>query len=181
MHLLIDVQALQSPHTRQRGIGRYVANLLHAMADVGPPWRIELVQNAHFDPVSRPMPFPILTFAPPLRAAGAHVAANEQFYGDWLSARGADAVLVASWFDEDVLVPRFVGKRPRLAAVLYDLIPLLFHEQALRTPHLVARYGDCFRRLLDADNILAISEASATDLRASSWTRTGFHPLRGWI
>jgi glycosyltransferase involved in cell wall biosynthesis len=168
MHVLIDVQALQSPNTRGRGIDRYVRNLLAALAEARPDWRVTLVQSARWEPLdARHLPdYPLVTFRPPLPAGSDPADANAAFYADWLTAQGPDHVLLTSCFDENVVVPRFIGPRPPVASVLYDLIPLLFHDHFLADPAARAAYGDRFRRLLAADQVFSISKASADDLRA---------------
>ncbi|HMF14348.1 MAG TPA: hypothetical protein VKE94_18655, partial [Gemmataceae bacterium] len=52
MRLFIDGQAMQSPDTRNRGIGRYSRNLVAALAAARPGWHIELVQSTHLDPIN---------------------------------------------------------------------------------------------------------------------------------
>src|SRR5947208_8158232 len=128
MHLLVDVQAMQSPDTRHRGIGRYSRNLVAALAAARPGWHIELVQSTHLEPIhSTELPdLPIHEFTPPVPFDRVNSEANENYYGDWLTAARPDAILVLSFFSEYAVVPQFTGLRPRLFGILYDLIPLLF-------------------------------------------------------
>jgi glycosyltransferase involved in cell wall biosynthesis len=168
MDLLIDVQALQSPTTRQRGIDRYARNLIAALGQVRPAWRIELVQTAHWPGIdaARLTDLPLCRFHPPLEFALDHREANECYYADWLTARRPDAILLTNIFDDQVIVPRFMGARPSVFAVLYDIIPLIFHDHYLITRAERANYGDRLRCLLAADGVLAISKATAADLRS---------------
>jgi glycosyltransferase involved in cell wall biosynthesis len=167
MDLLIDVQALQSPATRTRGIGRYTRNLVAALAAARPGWRIELVWSGHLEPIDpdRLQALPAYPFCPPLSATPTHAEVNERYYADWLAARNPEALLIPSFFDDHTLVPHFTGPRPPLFAVLYDLIPLLFPDAYLRESQAVDHYAGRFRRLLRADGVLADSEAAANDLR----------------
>ncbi len=168
MHILIDVQALQSPNTRNRGIDRYTRNLVHALAQMQNGWRIELVQSGHLPAIDRALlsNLPLTTFHPPCSAEVTNAPINEQYYADWITSRGPDAVLLTSAFDEHVVMPRFIGTRPPLFVVLYDLIPLLFHEQFLAQPKDAAAYGERLRRVLASDGVLAISQSTADDLRS---------------
>ncbi len=167
MNLLVDIQALQSPRTRRRGIDRYTRNLITALAAARPSWRIALVSSEHLEPAD-PAGLPDLpryTFRPPLPVRREHIEANERRFADWLIDLAPDALLIASFFDDQVLVPRFTGTRPTLSAILYDLIPLLLPQEYLRTPDDLAVYASRFRRLLHGDAVLCISEATARDLR----------------
>ncbi|HWG42018.1 MAG TPA: glycosyltransferase family 1 protein [Gemmataceae bacterium] len=168
MHLLIDGQALQTPSSRLRGIGRYGSNLLRALPIARPNWRIEVVQNSSLPPIAREdlAELPVLSFTPPLAPAVPHQDINERFYADWLTARGPDGVLVLSpcegW---EALVPCFCGSRPRLFGIAYDLIPLLYPRHYLNNIAVSRWYAHRFRQLLSSDALLAISEATARDVR----------------
>ncbi len=168
MHLLIDVQGMQSPDTRNRGIGRYSRNLVAALAAARPGWRIELVQSAHLEPIPRTrLPdLPIHDFTPALPFHRHSPEANENYYGDWLTAARPDAILILSFFSDYAVVPQFTGIRPRLFGILYDLIPLLFPNPYLLDPMDLADYGRRFRRMANADCLLAISESSRQDLHS---------------
>jgi glycosyltransferase involved in cell wall biosynthesis len=166
MHLLVDIQALQTPSSRNRGIGRYTSHLLDSLARARPGWEIELVESTHLAPADASLCPGVrrTAFAPPLPVDLSRPDANELYYGDWLTDRAADAVLVASFIEGAALVPQFTGPRPPLLGILYDLIPLLFAEHYLPTPRAREYYGRRFRQMLATDCLLAISQASANDL-----------------
>jgi glycosyltransferase involved in cell wall biosynthesis len=165
MRLLADIQALQTPSSRARGIGRYSCNLLAGLAAVRPGWHIELVQCTHLPPADpeRLGGLPVVAFAPPFPFHHKKKEANERYYADWLTARGADALLLCSSIEHEAVVPAFSGPRPPLFAVLYDVIPLLFADHYLRDPATCAGYAAGLRRLLQADCLLAISRSAADD------------------
>ncbi|HEY7312548.1 MAG TPA: glycosyltransferase family 1 protein [Gemmataceae bacterium] len=168
MHLLIDGQALQTSSSRLRGIGRYSSNLLRALAVARPDWRIEVVQNRALPPVPDDdlAGLPVLNFPPPLPAANEHREANERYYADWLTARGSDGVLVLSHCEGwEAVVPWFCGPRPHVFGIAYDLIPLLYPEHYLTDYGTSNWYAHRFRHLLRCDALLAISEATARDVR----------------
>jgi glycosyltransferase involved in cell wall biosynthesis len=171
MHLLVDVQALQSPATRERGIGRYARNIVTALTAARPGWQIELVQNEHLEPPQFGRAFPRLTvrrFLPPLPSELANSDANERYYADWLTAQGSDAILLLNCFDPITLAPMFQGWRPRLLAILYDLTQLVFHNHYLQGAREIATYGRRLRLVLASDRILALSRATAHDLELAA-------------
>ena len=168
MHLLIDGQALQTASSRQRGIGRYSSNLLRALAATRPNWRIEIVQNKALPPIAanHRKGLSILPFQPPLPLNIDYHEINERYYADWLTAQGVDAVLVLSLCEGwDGVVPLFCDPRPCLAGVVHDLIPLLYPEHYLPHFNTAHWYAYRFRQLLQCDVLLAISEATAEDVR----------------
>ncbi|HZY85267.1 MAG TPA: glycosyltransferase [Gemmataceae bacterium] len=168
MDLLIDGQVLQTD-SAWRGMGRYSRNLLEALVRARPRWRMAVVQNELLQPADPAWlaGLPVLRLRPPLADHPQHSrqsAGNELHYGDWLRSWAADLVLVLSPFDASAVTPRFVGRRPRLAGILYDLIPLLYPEQYLNYPEAQNWYARRFRKLLHYDALLSISEASTRDL-----------------
>jgi glycosyltransferase involved in cell wall biosynthesis len=168
MHLLIDGQALQTSSSRQRGIGRYSSNLLRALAVARPRWRIEVVQNTALAPIAVDdlNGLPVLLFHPPLPTHSEQRELNERYYADWLTARGADGVMILSHCEGwEAIVPSFCGLRPRVFGIAYDLIPLLYPEHYLTDFGTAHWYAHRFRHLLQSDALLAISEATARDVR----------------
>ena len=173
MFLLIDGQAIQSPTSGPRGIGRYSRNLVRAIAKARPDWRIELVQNGRVEPLD-PADWDgltIVTYMPPmgqrhdLPLLVDEIAANELHYADWLTAQGADAVLLTSTIgcETTSVVPRFGLHRPAVYAVIYDMIPLLFSERYLPEKWQLDYYAQRIRQQLEMDALFAISQASADD------------------
>ncbi|MGH7171325.1 MAG: glycosyltransferase family 4 protein [Gemmataceae bacterium] len=168
MHLLIDGQALQTSSSRQRGIGRYSSNLLRALALSRPRWRIEVVQNSALAAIAADdlNGLPSLSFQPPVSLRVENRELNERYYADWLTARGADGVLILSHCEGlEAVVPSFHGSRPRVFGIAYDLIPLRYPEHYLSDFGTAHWYAHRFRHLLDCDALLAISEATARDVR----------------
>ena len=166
MHLVVDAQALQSPDFRRRGVGRYVRNLIRALAAV-PGVRVDTVFNARLpapDEDDLQISSQVHWFQSPLPWSAATAAADVAF-ADWLCALAPDVILLPSVFDEAASIPRFLAsRRPFVAAVVYDLIPLLFHRRYLRSPARRALYGARLRELDRCDLLLAISEATRRDV-----------------
>jgi glycosyltransferase involved in cell wall biosynthesis len=168
MDVLFDAQPLQSG-SRLRGIGRYTRNLLRGLREARPGWRVRLVQNARFRPLDPADAggLPVVTFRPPLATSPPHlpdIRVNARYYADWLAAHRPDVILVPSVFEHETIVPEFGPDRPRVFTVLYDFIPLLFADHLLSGAEARAWYGWQVGRLLDADGVLSISEASTRDL-----------------
>jgi glycosyltransferase involved in cell wall biosynthesis len=165
MYVLIDGQALQTPGSRHRGIGRYAGNLIAGLAAARPAWRFEVVENAALPPIARDTVgnCGLCRFRPPLPFDLEDRDANERYFGDWISARAPDVVLEPSFFEYHAVVPQFTGTGPPLFGVLYDLIPLLFQGAYLAAPQARSSYARRLRQALTADCLLAISQASAND------------------
>src|SRR6478672_8334000 len=121
MRLLVDAQCLQSPDSGTRGIGRYARNLLNAIAAARPDWHLDAVENTQLpriDPASLDVRVSLIPFDPLLPITPAARAANDCFFGEWLCARGADAILELNFFEEYTVVPWFPSARPLLAGVV---------------------------------------------------------------
>lgn len=73
-----------------------------------------------------------------------------------ISPEGADRL-------RQVLPPEFRRASTRIVVTLYDLIPLLFEDQYLRDPRYRAWYLGRLRLIQEADHVLAISKATASD------------------
>jgi glycosyltransferase involved in cell wall biosynthesis len=167
MYLLIDGQALQSPMSRNRGIERFTLNLLAAVTAARPAWNIELIESEHLIPMGRARAsgLPVRSFRSPLSFTADHRDVNECYFADWLTARGADVLLFPSFFDDHTHIPHFTDPRPRCFAILYDFIPLLFPGHYLVENWKRELYGARLRRLLAADGVLTLSQATTQDFR----------------
>lgn len=169
MHLLIDGQALQANHVKGRGIGRYSSNLIDGLLALGKNAKIELILHTDLE-IPRNIPNGISTMlftSIPYRKN--HLDRSEQekvefLYGDWLSNFNPDWILVPNPMDYDLLVPRFISPKVRIAAIHYDLIPLLFHPVYLKEPFYFTSYASRLRQLLSFDLLLSISKTSTNDL-----------------
>lgn len=172
MLLLIDAQALQTLNSRNRGVGRYSSALIGGIRSVRPDWQIELIENTLLEPIEAELrnQFPIRTFPPPVASGAKFVTnreLNETFYADWICSQGADSYLCCSLFEHEAVVPNFTTIRPpHTAAVLYDLIPLLFDEEYLHIPRDAEAYAHRFQQLCQMDTLLAISESARNDFLA---------------
>ena len=154
LNIGVDVRGLEIESSLRRGIGRYVVNLLRALAEgwdhrlvlLGdwPPWDVR-----HLDPLLR---FPHVSYATYSPSFTDEV--------DVLLLTDPSPVLVGR-----KLVPFPLNGIP-CATIFYDLIPLAFREKYLdRNPKLCAEYLARLEELQrTAAVFLTISEFVATDL-----------------
>ena len=173
--LLLDLQACQSPESRQRGIGRYVWHLFEALWPLlQQRYRVAVLCSAA-QPVPRhgwlqrvlaqgEAPLVMLEGLEP-GTDPATRKRNQQRYVAVVS--GYEAVLIGSPFEDapGIAVPdsRDGLEGVSIIAVLYDLIPYLFRERYLSDPVHSLWYYARLQLLREADGLLAISEATRRD------------------
>ena len=181
MRLAIDLQGAQSPSSRHRGIGRYTLSLALAMVRQRGPHEIFICLSGLFPdsiaPLSEafiaaglPEPY-IKVWQAPGPIAGTYRDDDwrrnsaELIREAFLSNLHPDMVLVCSLF-EGVDAATSIGRLESLgcklptAAILYDLIPLIYSERYLETPLAATWYENKLEHLRRADLLLSISESS---------------------
>jgi glycosyltransferase involved in cell wall biosynthesis len=151
--VLVDVQATQSAHHRDRGVARYTAELASALWADHPA----LVHSFLLNPDAAP-PGSIETL----------VASGRLTYSDRVDLSGARMLHVCSPFELDVPIARLwparaISRGMRLAVTLYDLIPEIFADRYLADVGLRRRYRARLELVRAADLVLAISESTAVD------------------
>ncbi len=168
MRIGLDAIAMQSPDHARRGIGRYARNLIAALQAL--PGDQEFVLYIHEN-----MPTQWLCETP---RAEVRTIAVEPERGDRCPSSRMDRLVRENPDDLDVLLllspfepwsgytPPGPRGRPAVAAVVYDLIPLIFPEIYLFQKHRRAWYDRCLRALKRCDAILTISEATRADCLA---------------
>ncbi|HJP97617.1 MAG TPA: glycosyltransferase [Rhodanobacteraceae bacterium] len=184
MRLILDVQACQT-ESRKRGIGRYVASLTSAMlklrgfdrdtlvaldgtypkqadqvrADLRDRLPASNFTRYHYPPPMLPEGNP----ADPLRQVASQLIARH------LGSLYPDAVLCGSMFEgyvEQVVTCENLIDIPGAvaAAVIYDLIPLVYADHYLDTASKKAWYFRKLSAVKNCDLLLAISEATRNDV-----------------
>src|SRR5262249_4000073 len=151
--VLIDVQATQSKHHRDRGVARYTAELASAVWDGHPG----IVHSFLLNPD-----------APPPGSIEALVASGRLSYSDRVDVSDARMLHVCSPFELDVPITRLWPARAatrglRLAVTLYDLIPEIFADRYLADPGLRRRYRARLELVRAPDLVLAISARTAAE------------------
>ncbi|HEY2410473.1 MAG TPA: glycosyltransferase family 1 protein [Polyangiaceae bacterium] len=164
--VLIDATPLRTP-SGTRGIGRYVYELLHGLADERPSWedRFNLVVLGDLGPRGEP------ELTDDLRGAAERGLLARGSVGRevmrwrrqwWLGAAAVQARADLMHETEPLGVP-LRGNVPRLVTC-YDLIPLLYPGRYLTTPlHFPWQWAKDYRRYARARRVVAISERTRTD------------------
>jgi glycosyltransferase involved in cell wall biosynthesis len=165
MRVLVDAQALQSGSAA--GAAPILAEIVRR---AWPGWEWTLVEAGHLPPPSINLPALVrrLSFQPPLALRPFHRRdgrVNERYYGDWLAAQGADAVVVLNYFDPDTVVPQFSDPRPVVVGFVQDLAPLSKSESYAQNSDARGWYCSRLRALLDTDALLVSSPAAEDELR----------------
>lgn len=153
--LLVDVRITQIS-MRERGIPRYTTALALALPDHLPDTDIAYL----IDP-EQPPPDALAAFAQRGRIVnGASEIAGLPNVTHYLQCCHFE-------LHKDVreLFPPELGHfRPRLSAIVYDVIPWLFPAQYLADPYLSRRYSYQLSLLPDMDRLFAISECARRDV-----------------
>lgn len=153
MTVVYDLQGTQSIHHGERGIARYVLELALALDRVA-PGAVDLFA------VNPDLPVP--ASLEPWRAAGRLVPVDDERVGR------CDLYHVASPMENGIpghrLLPPAVRRgRAAIVATVYDLIPLVYEEHYLVGEQNRAEYARGLAVLHAADELLAISHATAAD------------------
>ncbi len=176
MRILIDLQALQTSGSANRGIGRYSRGLVEAMLRQTPDDHITLLLNGMIGADNLRLRRGLLslrpdaevrvwTAAPPVSCPGNedNRLAAEAIREAVIASCSPDVVLVTSLFEglhDDAVTG--IGVVPT-AVVLYDLIPLIHPEIYLTHAGTGDWYRDRVLCLKSADCLLTISDGSARD------------------
>lgn len=166
MRLGIDLLPLQSSGSRNRGVGRYAAGLLGALAASGSEDEFVLYSYERL-PADR---VPRLEGAPVRVVTIGHDEDDDKIRDRWeqIAAHNPDrldALLVLNPFELSPGFeppPRTPGGVP-IIAILYDLIPLRFPESYLGEPGVRSRYHRRLDTIARYDRLLAISRSTRRD------------------
>lgn len=181
MHLLIDLQACQTPGSRQRGVGRYSLALARTMAEQAmgrhrvslllsdrfPETVVELRET--FSPLVGGENIHIMALPPGCRDALALDASRtrvaEKLRYDMIRQIAPDVVHIANIFegfrDDAVATAESpAGEGPLVVATLYDLIPYLNPDVYLADNYTRRWYLRRLQQVRNVDVLLAISESA---------------------
>lgn len=181
LHIVLDLQACQSPESGRRGIGRYSLSLAKAIAAQPRSHRVSILLNSA---MPKRLDFIRAQFRPYLPDGDIVVwqglartgfvpeenafrrRASEILRREALRALAPDVVHVASVFDgfADDVVSTLSGNDPYVNAVtLYDLIPLVHRQTYLADPGVRAWYMARLEQFRAADQMLGISQFSCDE------------------
>lgn len=178
MKIVIDMQGAQA-QSRKRGIGRYTLALVRGMVRQRGQHRLVLLLNRRFKESCESL---IEEFEPQVgrdniqlwssltpvhqvdTANHARWQAAEALYENVIGALQPDMVLITSLFegvgDDAVTSIKAWRNDYPVAAILYDLIPLLHPSPYLDNPAHARWYHEKVRHLKQADLLLSISQAT---------------------
>lgn len=179
MRILVNGHALQSPGTRNRGIGRYARTLCAGIAAVRPDWEMEFLAFDHVEPMDRSdipsqariVSYPVdpnLSWHSPEAQweAGTRLA-------NWIAHNRPDVFLSISTFEGDaILPPQHIPGVPH-AIVIHDLIPLVYAPIVFSDHAWAEIYAERLQMMRDASIWLANSEATAVDVQRFMTNRYG--------
>ncbi|HUR89851.1 MAG TPA: glycosyltransferase [Ramlibacter sp.] len=176
MRIVIDLEAVQSPMSRNRGIGRYSMALAKGMLRQRRNHEIIVALNgmyaeslpAIYEALDGMVPHHDLrtwhaSVPPRIPADAGERRAYERVRSAFFDSLDADVVHVASLFEHDPLSFTTIGAgsaRHRTAVTLYDLIPHINRDVYLPSEQAARHYDDKLEHLRRADLWLAISESS---------------------
>lgn len=146
----VDVQAVQNPSSAQRGVGRYVHELIQAITEAEPTRIARYLLNRDW---------PILDSVEPLAATG------RLRFSDTV-ASGAGAVLHVPHAFEPSRIDRIWPPALRdlpLVVTLHDFAPFVFPDLHMPDPRVRRWYHTRLEFVRRAERIVAVSEATAAD------------------
>lgn len=179
MRIVIDLQAVQSTGSRNRGIGRYSLSLALAMVRNRGEHEVLIALSDQFPDTIEPIraAFDGLLSQENIRVWNAVTpVVSSEAINDWrrqsaellreafLASLGPDVVHVSSLFegltDDAVTSVGTLSRTIPTAVTLYDLIPYIHRQHYLENPAVESWYLGKIEHLRRADLWLAISESS---------------------
>lgn len=181
MRIVIDMQGAQGA-SRDRGIGRYTLSLVREFLRGSAGHEIFLLFNGNlpaqqeirdelhglYKPENQRVWFSEGPFSAHDQNNAVRRELAEIIWEAAVAALQPDFVLITSMFEgfgDDAVAPVPVERDYGVAAILYDLIPLLYHNIYLADERHRHHYQLQLERLKQCDLLLAISAASARDAR----------------
>lgn len=163
MKLGIDIQALQSPDYKNRGVGRYIRSVLEALFSEHREHSYSLYANNRLSEPEidrRRFPYEYINYPYP-----GSCSSNELLIKSRLISADIDAVLIPFQMGgSEFIIPNFTKHFPKkVFLIVYDLIPQLFPEKYLVDPNVKSTYMRRIKNKIDADFLFAISESSRQD------------------
>jgi glycosyltransferase involved in cell wall biosynthesis len=164
MRIGIDMLGMQSPDHRGRGIGRYCTDLIRALFREASSHQFVLYRHDGL-PMDGLLEGPDTSMRTLPRDPGGRTSSEALARIVSANPDGLDSLLIPSPFEPsaDFRLPDRQSHGLPLAAVVYDLIPLLFPERHLPDERVRHRYHAAISALRRYDAILTISEWTRSD------------------
>ncbi len=164
IRIAIDIQALQTEDSKDRGRGQYLLHLVPRILEVDKRNEYSLVVNAN-------LPLPERVGWPPHRVLKFRGPSGRHRFSETLALvsllwNRVDVFHIGSPLEEGAaIIPQFGKFRPfRVVCTLYDLIPYLFHGHYLaENDPFKSIYKYRLTNVLRADLIFAISKHTRDD------------------
>lgn len=183
MRIILDLQGVQSPSTRERGIGRYSLAFSKALIRNRGDHEVLVALSGLFPETIQPIredlsellaqdqirvwqaPGPVHAKNPDnqdrLRVA-------ELIRESFLAAQNPDVVIISSLFDgyssEAVSSVRKLPHRYSVGVIQYDLIPLIYRDAYLNNSRIEDWYYNRIAELKKADFLFAISDSAKREV-----------------
>jgi glycosyltransferase involved in cell wall biosynthesis len=163
VRIAVDTHGLQSPGSRNRGIGRYVQHVVEGLLSDPGDVKYMLFANS-----SLPHPELDLQDEFSLQVVPIDPEAgpgyNELVIKTALLEANVDAIFLPSPVETiATTVPDFAGFPATVYAICYDLIPFIYADRYLSDPSMRALYTRRLRNVRGADFVFAISESTRQD------------------
>ncbi|NDJ16285.1 glycosyltransferase [Myxacorys almedinensis] len=162
MRIGIDIQALQTENSRNRGIGRYTRSVIENLLSGFPNNSYHIFANRTLRaPDIDPQIYPY-TYVNYEQIGSSEI--NDLLLKTTFSSDNIDAVFIPSPMEElDATIPSYKNFCKQTFVICYDLIPLLFQDRYLSDPTMNSLYMKRLLNVQNADFIFAISESTRQD------------------
>ncbi|MEH2104938.1 glycosyltransferase [Nostoc sp.] len=163
MKIAIDLQALQTNNSRNRGIGRYTQSVIEALFKQQNTLSYQLYTNSN-------LPAPELdeNYFQYNSVDYPYIGScdiNELLLKTVLMAADVNIVFIPSPMEGlDSTIPDYSDFPKKVFVICYDLIPLIFSDRYLNESNMRSLYMKRLKNIQNADFIFAISEATRQDV-----------------
>ncbi|MEH2029834.1 MAG: glycosyltransferase [Nostoc sp.] len=163
MKIAIDLQALQTNNSRNRGIGRYTQSVIEALFSQQNTLSYQLYTNSN-------LPAPELddNYFQYNSVDYPYIGScdiNELLLKTVLMAADIDVIFIPSPMEGlDSTIPDYSNFSKKVFVICYDLIPLIFSDRYLNELNMRSLYMKRLKNIQNADFIFAISEATRQDV-----------------
>ncbi|MCF4967338.1 glycosyltransferase [Nostoc sp. CMAA1605] len=163
MKVAIDIQALQTKDSRNRGIGRYTQSVLESLFNQHNSPIFELYANATLsEPSLNRNLFPYNSINYPYIGS---CKTNDLLLKTTLTSSDADIVLIPSPMEGlECTIPNYTNFSKKIFVICYDLIPFIFSDRYLNDENVRSLYMKRLKNVQNADFIFSISESTRQDL-----------------
>ncbi|MEH1867767.1 MAG: glycosyltransferase [Nostoc sp.] len=163
MKIAIDLQALQTNNSRNRGIGRYTQSVIEALFRQQNTLSYQLYTNSN-------LPAPELdeNYFQYNSVDYQYIGScdiNELLLTTVLMTADIDIIFIPSPMEGlDSTIPDYSDFTEKVFVICYDLIPLIFSDRYLNESNMRSLYMKRLKNIQNADFIFAISEATRQDV-----------------